>query len=183
MRATAVALAVLAGAAAAVPAAAFDPTGEVVFRISGGAASGASFDAERVVGPAVNVAIADDGGWTGDVAGEDVSLEVTDTKITGANVNLTVSSKGDATTIEGLFFGRRVRVTVDGRKLDGRLGACSFEMKRKKPGLYSGDVGCVARGATFPSTAWATMTLTGEASGTPPREPQFALALLGVLPG
>ena len=182
MRATVPAVGLVALLAGA-PATAFEPTGELTFRPGIGMASGASFDDEMVVGPGVNMARQEDGAWVGDVAGRDVELEVSPGKVNGVNVSLSLVEKDGQTLIEGLFFGQRVRIELDAKKLHGRFGACSIDLQRKAPGVFYGDLGCVyGSGAAFPSVAKATLRLSGLAAEKAPPMPQFALGLLAILP-
>ncbi len=176
--------ALLAGLA--LPALAFDPSGEVQFvasgTLSGGA--GAAYDAERVVGPMANLTRRDDGGWVGDLAGQNIDLEVSDRKLAGANVDIHLERSADKTTVRGLYFGKRISLELGPKTMSGRVGACSIDLERKAPGVFRGDVGCVdPRGGLMPQTAKATLKLTGDAASTYPPMPQFALALMAVLPG
>ncbi len=186
MRATVRSLAVLAALAAAgagAPALAFEPTGEMSFFPQGGVGSTASFDAQTVVGPIVNLTEQDGGGWAGDLDGENIDLALDDGHLTGVNVNLWLRTRAGRTEIEGLFFGLRVHLELDGKRLKGRFGACSLDLARKRPGYYYGDVGCMSgRPQVLPTTAKATLQLSGEAAADRPPLPQFAFALLAILP-
>ncbi|HUL58539.1 MAG TPA: hypothetical protein VLU43_04655 [Anaeromyxobacteraceae bacterium] len=182
MRATVLAVGVAALLAGA-PATAFDPTGEMTFRPGVGIAIGASFDDELVVGPGVNMARQEDGAWAGDLAGRNVELEVVPGRLNGANVSLALSENNGLTRIEGLFFGQRVRIQMDGKRFRGRVGACSVDLERKAPGIFIGDIGCVrGSGQEFPTVARATLRLSGVAAENAPPMPQFALGLLAILP-
>lgn len=159
----------------------FEPTGELRFHASGGVGSGASYDDQRVVGPSVNLTRREDGSWAGDLAGEGVSLDVDAGRATGPNVNLRFAQKQGRSEVEGLVFGRRVRVTLDAKRLQGRVGECSFDLARKGAALR-GDVGCVG-GRGGPASAKATLQLIGDAADENPPLPQLAFALVGALPG
>ncbi len=175
------ALAALAAAPAFAQETPYEPTGEVRFH-AGGLGSGASFSADRVVGPSVNMTRREDGGWAGDLRGHDLDLRATDTRLMGPNVNLLFSQKGDRVEVEGLFFNQRIRVKLDARKLEGRFGACSMDMARSKEGsTFRGDVGCLRAG--MPASGKGAIQLLGEAAGSKPPLPQLALALTAVLPG
>ena len=180
-----IALALAAGAFA--PALAdeqgFAPTGEIRFVAYGALASGAAWSADRIVGPVVNMARREDGGWAGDLLGHDLSLNLDSNRLSGPNVNLLFSQKGSKIDVEGLFYGQRVRITMDGKKLEGRMGDCSYQFKRSRSGLaYQGDVGCMRRGAIFPAAGKAGLELLGEAAGPNPPLPQLTLALVAILP-
>jgi hypothetical protein len=168
---------------AALPAAAFDPTGEVLFHIRGSAGTSAAFDGDRLVGPDVNLTRQDGGGWAGDLKGQNLDLDVTPKRVSGPNVNLVFSQKGGRTEIEGLFYGVRVRIAMDRKRLKGRIGSCSLDLGRKAPSLFHGDVGCIRRGATFPQAGKGALELSGEAANELPPLPQLAFALIAVLPG
>lgn len=180
------ALAVALLSATALPAAAesppFEATGELRFHGYGSIGTSAAFDDQRLVGPTVNLTRREDGTWGGDLAGQDMDLTVTATRVSGPNVNLILTRKGDRVDVEGLFFNTRFRVTLDAKRLTGRFGDCSFDMTRRRDGSFNGDVGCLRRGATFPVAAKATLTFLGQAADASPPQPQFALALLAVLP-
>ncbi len=141
--------------ATALPAAAqpdpFEATGELRFHGYGAIGTSAAFDAQRLIGPTVNLTRRDDGTWGGDLAGQDMDLTVTATRVSGPNVNLILSRKGDRLDVEGLFFNTRFRVTVDAKRLTGRFGECSFDMTRRRDGSFSGDVGCLRGRAVRPS--------------------------------
>lgn len=181
MRATLPALACAAALAAAPVALAIESTGEVVFRPRGSMASSASFDDERVVGPVVNMTRVEEGEWAGDVNGADVDLHVANGRIEGSSFTLDYSRDGEKVAVEGLIGGVRVRVAMDAKRMHGRFGVCSIDLKRKRVGLYEGDVGCL-RGGNFPVTAKATLELYGQAATADAPQPQLALALVSVLP-
>jgi hypothetical protein len=170
----------------ALPAAAqetpFEPTGELRFHGYGSIGTSASYDDGRLVGPTVNLTRREDGTWGGDLGGQNMDLDVTEKRVTGPNVSLSVSQKGGRTDVEGLFLNQRFRVSMDGKRLHGRFGECSFDMARKRGGAFQGDVGCLRRGASFPASAKATLALIGTAAEAAPPLPQFALALVAVLP-
>jgi hypothetical protein len=160
----------------------FEPKGEIRFHASAGLGSGASFDETRIVGPAVNLTRREDGSWAGDIAGEDVSLYGGDTKLRGPNVNLTFKQKNGKTDVEGLFYGNRVRISVDAKKIKGRYGTCSFDLTRRGPPMYRGDVGCMRQDERLPVAGKAAIELIGEAAGEKPPGAQLGLALVAILP-
>jgi hypothetical protein len=169
----------LAGAAQDRPP--FEATGEIRFHGYGTVGTSAAYDGERLIGPTVNLTRREDGTWGGDLAGQNMDLEVTDRRISGPNVSLNISQKDGRTEVEGLFFNQRFRVSLDAKRLRGRFGECSFDMERKR-GRYQGDVGCVRPRAAFPSSAKATLSLIGTAGDAAPPLPQLALALVAILP-
>lgn len=160
----------------------FEPTGEVRFRGSGAFATGASFDASRVVGPSVNLTRRDDGTWAGDLAGHDLDLRLQKDRLTGPNVNITFRTGGGKTKVEGLFFGRRVRVEIDGKRLTGRFGSCSVDLVRRGVQHFHGDVGCAPQAGSMGTSGKGSMTLYGEAAEESPPMPQFALAIVAIMP-
>ena len=160
----------------------FEATGELRFHGYGTVGTSAAFDGERLVGPTVNLTRREDGTWGGDLAGQNMDLEVTDRRVSGPNVSLSFSQKGGRTEVEGLFFNQRFRVSLDAKRLRGRFGECSFDLVRKRGGAYQGDVGCMRPRAAFPAAAKATLSLIGAAADAAPPLPQFALALIAILP-
>ncbi len=174
------------GASRAQAARAFEATGELSFHAQGTVGAGAAFDEDRVVGPNVDVARRDDGFWVGELLGLNVSLSVASDRISGPNVDLhVVKEKNEVVAIRGSFFGRRVYLEFGPKTLSGRMGACSVDLARKIPGTYAGDVGCTSTNPRdiFPLTARATLRLSGQAAEKAPPQPQFALALMAIIPG
>jgi hypothetical protein len=182
LRAPAAALALALAAPVAAQDTPFEPTGELRF-VGGGFGSGASFDSERIVGPVVNLTRRDDGSWAGDIGGQDLDLHQTKGGLQAPNVNLKFSSKDGKTRIEGLYFGQRVRVDMDRKKLTARFGSCSMTLERRGAPVYRGEIGCLGGGERLPRTARVNLELIGEAAAETPPLPHFALALLAVLPG
>jgi hypothetical protein len=161
----------------------YEPTGEIRFVAYGALSSGASWSAERVVGPAVNMTRREDGGWAGDLLGHDLSLNLDKDRLSGPNVNLLFSQKGGKIAIEGLYYNQRVRISMDGKKLQGRMGECSYDLARTKSGtVFRGDVGCMRLGQSVPAAGKAGIELFGEAASPNPPLPQLALALVAILP-
>ena len=160
----------------------FEPTGEVQLLVSGGVGSSAAWDVNRVVGPSVNMARDERGGWAGSLGSHGTALVVTPTQISGTGVSLRVEQRDGLLRVEGLFFSQRVRVELEPKQLASLLGGCSGELKRVEPGLFSGQIGCLGRGAAN-QVSPATLRLTGQAAGREPPMPQLAFALLAVLLG
>jgi hypothetical protein len=171
--------ALLALALLASPALAFEPTGEVLFR--GG--SSASFDGERIVGPTVNLTLAEGGYWTGDILGENVDLTVSPDRIRGPNIELVIQTSKDTTTVRGNAFGRRINLEYGPRGLSGRVGTCNYDFKRLRDGGFGGNVGCMSPGSSLPRVGSTGLRLVGQAALPSPPQPQFAIALVATLPG
>lgn len=168
-------------AAVAQPAPEYQPMGEVVFRVSGGISTGASYDEGRIIGPSVNLEESEGGGWIGDIGGNPVELEVDGDKVTGAAVDLFMKQEKDQLVIRGNLLNRRISLEVSPKKMSGRAGDCSIDLKFKAPGVYVGNIGC-ARGTQMPQTARAEMRVAGTAAEPKPPLPQFMLAVVSVLP-
>lgn len=185
---------VLLLAAAATPAAAqegaapgpFEATGEIRFRVQGQITTSASYNADRVVGPAVNVTRREDGTWAGDLLGENLDLHAADAKpqelkVEGAGFTLVQRPlKGGGHELEGLFNGVRFRATVEPKRVKARFGNCSVDVS-KKGAVYRGDLGCLEPGQALPRTGSAVLDLMGDALERGPF-PQLGLALMSVLP-
>ena len=126
-----VTLALVAGALparAADPEAPFVASGEVVYRTS------AAYDATRVRGPNVNMAVTKDGRWGGNLLAKDVMLQATPEKITGAGVNLVVKQDATTVSVEGMISGIRVRVKATATTFVGRVGNRQVECGREADG-------------------------------------------------
>jgi hypothetical protein len=165
---------------------AFQASGEIVFLSTGGFGSSAAFDDRRIVGPSVNLTRDEEGSWGGGLAGQEVSLAVAPDRITGAGVDLHVERKGDATSLRGIWFQRRISLEFTPRSISGRAGQiCSVDVERKAPGVYQGSVGCVVQQPLRMQQAAvssASIRLAGDAALPSPPMPQFALGLVAVLP-
>lgn len=186
-------------------------SGEIFFLTAGGTGSSAVFDDRRILGPSVNLTRGEEGTWDGDLSGQNVSLAIAPDRIAGAGVDLHVERQGEVTSLRGVWFQRRVSLDLGPKNVTGRAGpACSVDVERKAPGVYQGSVGCVVRaqplpggpitvaGPIFPDDSIlpsrvsptrqqlvatrATLRLAGDAASPTPPMPQFALALLAVLP-
>jgi hypothetical protein len=156
-------------APAAAPAAdAFTPTGEVRIRLS------AAFDATRVRGPNANLSVRSDGRWGGTLAGKSVRLEVTPTRISGANVTLTVAREADRLSVQGTAAGgARVRIIATKTSIDAQVGKRTFNATRDAGGEWR--QANQAGGATnFRFTGTAADPLTAP-------EPQWILAVIAAL--
>ena len=104
-----------------------------------------------------------------------------ETKLSGPNVNLTFKQKGGKMEVEGLFYGERVRLSVDARD-QGPLrqvlvrshaqGAADIPRGR---GLHEPGVAAAAAGK-------ASIELIGKAAADVPPGPQVGLAFVAILP-
>jgi hypothetical protein len=165
---------------------AFNASGEVFFVTQGGTGTSAAFGGSRVVGPSVNLSRRDDGSWAGDFAGRSVILSAMTDGVTGTGVELHLEARGDTTTIRGIVFEQRVSLELTPKRIAGRAGPnCSLDLARHAPGIFEGQIGCIAPAQTRltgGSVTRATLRLAGDAAAVSPPMPQFALALVGVLP-
>ncbi len=168
-------------AAAQTPPPIFQPTGEVYFIGVGGVGSGASYTEDRVIGPNVNLTRRDDGGWAGDLLGQNVDITVTPTRLSAPNFDVHIERKGDELAVRGTVFGQRFSMEMTPRELSGRSGNCSFDLSRRQPGVLRGNVGCTDPRSVFPATATGTLKLSGDAAEREPSLPQLALALIAAL--
>jgi hypothetical protein len=156
-------------------------TGEVYFLAWGEVGVGISYGDDRIVGPNVNLTRRDDGGWAGDLLGQNVDLMVTPTRLSAPNFDVHVERKADLLVVRGNVFGRRFSIEMTPKELSGRSGNCSFDLSRRGPGLLRGSVGCADPRSTFPSTGTSTLKLAGDAAQREPSLPQLALALIAAL--
>jgi hypothetical protein len=145
------------------PDAPFVSTGEVVYRAS------AAYDATRVRGPNVNMAVTKDGRWGGNLLTKEVMLKVEPGRITGAGVNLVVKQDPSSLSVEGTISGIRVRVKATATTFVGRVGDRQVECARE-PGGY-----CYLAGGRT-----ATMHFKGTAGSWPDVPmPQWIFAVIG----
>lgn len=168
----------LAGAAQSVS---FQATGEVFFLGWDSIGSGASYSDDRVVGPNVNLTRREDGGWAGDLLGQNVDLTVTPTRLSAPNLDIHLERKGDELTVRGNLFGRHFNLEKTPKSVSGRSGNCSFDLSRRQPGVMRGGVGCTDPRSIFPATATGMLKLAGNAAEREPSLPQLALALIAVM--
>jgi hypothetical protein len=176
----------------ALPAAAFAPTGEVLFRTRSGMYAGVAYSGERIVGPGVDLSrVPDNGGWAGTIEGAHTQLWPTRDGLSGeavvsdlpsAKITLHISRSKDGTEVRGLFFGAMAHLEIAPKEISGRMGDCSLELTRRAPGIYEGEVGCTPRGVSFPQLSKGTLRLLGDAAHPDAPMPQLALALMAVLP-
>ncbi len=159
----------------------FQATGEVFFLGWDGIGSGASYSEDRIVGPNVNLTRRDDGGWAGDLLGQNVDLAVTPTRLSAPNLDVHGEKKGDELTVRGNVFGRRFSLQKTPKSVSGRSGNCSFDLSRRQPGVMQGEVGCTDPRSVFPATGHGTLKLAGNAAEREPSLPQLALALIAVM--
>src|SRR5215510_12584444 len=89
----------------------FEPTGRVLVGppIRG---PSASFDDNRVIGPAINVSRRPDGTWAGWIRGQAVNLVVKSNQISDASLTLNVRELPEGVEVRGLWVG------VPGRDAD-----------------------------------------------------------------
>jgi hypothetical protein len=145
----------------------FVSTGEVVYRNS------AAFDATRVRGPTVNMAITKDGRWGGNLLQKDVMLKVTPDRISGAGVNLVVKKAGGKLTVEGLVNNVRVRLEASADKFVGRVGTAQVESTREPGSDWWVNAG---------SGRQATIRFKGDAGKMPDVPmPQWVFAVIGAI--
>ena len=143
----------------------FVSTGEIVYRTS------AAYDATRVRGPNVNMAITKDGRWGGNLLAKDVMLKIAPDRITGAGVNLVVKQDADSLSVEGMISGIRVRVKATATTFVGRVGNDQVECGREPDGY------CYLSGSRT-----NTMHFKGTAKQWPDVPmPQWIFAVIGAI--
>jgi hypothetical protein len=152
-------------ARAAEPEAPFVSTGEIVYRTS------AAYDATRVRGPNVNMAVTKDGRWGGNLLTKDVMLKVEPGRISGAGVNLVVKQDAKSLSVEGMISGIRVRVNATATTFVGRVGERQVECGRQADGY------CYMSGGRT-----ASMHFKGTANRWPDVPmPQWIFAVIGAI--
>jgi hypothetical protein len=150
---------------AAEPEVPFVSTGEIVYRTS------AAYDATRVRGPNVNMAVTKDGHWGGNLLAKDVMLKVAPDRITGAGVNLIVKQDAASVSVEGMISGIRVRFKATAKDFVGRVGDRQVECGREANGY------CYMSGGRTSS-----MHFKGTANNWPDVPmPQWIFAVIGAI--
>ncbi len=158
---------ILPQTAAAQGEAPFMAQGEIVYQGS------AAYDATRVRGPKVNMALTKDGKWGGTLEGKDVLLTVKPDRISGAGVNLQVSQDATALSVEGMISGIRIRVKATAKEITARVGNRQVELARHPDGYWHLAGGPKAVGA---------IKLKGTADRVPEVPmPQWIFALIGAM--
>lgn len=136
----------------------------------------ASFDANRVIGPAINVSRRSDGTWAGWIRDRAVNLHLKGNEIGDASVTLRIQELPDGVEVRGLWI-----QAPRSQDISIRVTATEFYAREPhvRPPIYLESAeapGHYGRGA-FANA----VELVGEAALPHPPEPQFALALLGAL--
>ncbi|HVO18649.1 MAG TPA: hypothetical protein VMU15_05300 [Anaeromyxobacter sp.] len=165
----------VAGRSTVIP---FHPTGAI-------ASEGleAVFDAEHVVGSRVEMSLDSGGSWSGTLLGRPAGIEVGPDRIDGTGCHLEVRHRGDLLRLDGVVAGRNVHVTVSRSGLYGYSdgGACAFDYMPLGGGTYRGVYACPPSGMQL-SSLRGEVRMSGAAAAQDPPIPQFALALVSVLP-
>ena len=129
----------------------------------------AAYGPGRVRGPGVNLTDGGDGEWKGSIKDLDGIFKVTETRISGARLNLVMDRDGEEWTCQGTVDGKRVRIERSRDGLVARYDNRLYDLKRVAPDLW----------ASVP--AGPGIRVKGDAAGKSPYYPQFILALLAVL--
>ncbi len=160
------------------PVPSFTRQGEIVYSAAGSSGSSAAWDARSVRGPAVNLTLTDAGLWGGTIQERAVLLRARDGRITGEGVDLFVNAEGDTVHLQGLWFGRMVRIDVSPRTLSASpfAGVCAMELSPGDDGFWRGFGGCGGR----LDMVW--MKLRGVAADPSAEMPQWFFAFLAALP-
>lgn|GEM_PF-4439926 len=140
-------------------------TPEKPFVATGGIAStvgSASFDADAIVGPKINIKKENDTDWRGSI--KEQTIDVTDhgELISGVNLHMKIDQQPNHLTITGQLAGRMFRFEVTPDQLKVVTDTRSDTLPRTSPSQY------------------ASVNLSGDAIDPAKRpEPQFAFALMG----
>ncbi len=156
----------------------FEPLGEIIFATPSRRTITA-FDDSKVIGPGVSLTRNSDGSWSGWLQGRAVQLEAHSGRVDGATLSLNIEERDDGgVEIRGHWSVNRkseqlyLRVTPGELFARGSTGSQSLFLKARGVSRYGGEF--------FGDYA---VELNGAAALPHPREPQFALALLGTLSG
>ncbi len=129
----------------------------------------AAYGPTVVRGPAVNLTDMGNGEWKGNIKDLSGIFTVTETRISGGNLNMVMERDGDGWTCQGTVDGNRVRIVLSPDGLVARYGNRFYELKRVAVDLW----------ATVP--VGPAIRVKGDAAGSSPFYPQFIFALLAVL--
>ncbi len=146
-----------AGAVGPEKSTAFEPTGTIVFM-----RGSASFDANRVAGPRINVTKRSDGTWAGTLDEQSVDVTVTGNRIVGAFMTLSWEQSSNGVLITGQWLGRILRFQVTPEQVLVRTPNRSLTLNKKAEGEYGPG---------------GELRLTGEARVLNPPMPQFGFAM------
>jgi hypothetical protein len=141
------------------PGSAFEPLGGVFYR-----GRSATFSADRIVGPEVDLIRRADGSWGGRMHGHTVDVDEYPGRIAGTNLKLSVQQSTQGLILAGLWLEEMVRFEITPQKLTIRTPKYALTLQATGPGTYGQD---------------GLVRLTGGAAQLAPRMPQFALALAG----
>jgi hypothetical protein len=145
----------------------FAPDGEIQFRAS------ASYDATRVRGPNVNMALTRSGQWGGNVLGKDMVVDARPDRISGSGINLQVTRDATAISVEGTVDAKRVVVKATKDSLRARVGNRQIECTRRPDGYWH---------LTGGSPGIAAIRMKGSADRLPDVPmPQWIFAVIGAV--
>jgi len=143
------------------------PAGELVWTDLTGVSPPrrASFDEWRVNGPRMALRRGPGGTWVGKVGGREVTLTTAPGKVSGAGVELALTSdeKGGV-AVDGLWGGRQVHLLLAKDRISGTIPGGKIDLTDMGAGMFNSYQGLL------------------QISG-PPDMPQVVLALLGLIVG
>ncbi len=155
----------------------YQPEGEVFVALPRTAGVTNSYGRYRVVGPSTSLSRNLEGRWGGTLGGQTVLLDVTDGRIRGAGVELTVRRDGDALHVSGLWRNARLDLDFQPTHIGGTPGGgCSLDLRLTEGTTWRGFLAC-------PNPDAVTVRLEGAAMEVPDvAMPQWLFAFLGALP-
>ncbi len=118
----------------------FSAKGEVSWKDLTGAnpARRASFDDWRVRGPTVSLTRSPEGRWVGKARGLQVSLTAASGKITGGDIDLSLTFDDDGNiVVDGLWGGKRVRLVLAKNRISGVLPGGPVDMTDMGTGMFN----------------------------------------------
>jgi len=152
---------------------ALEPEGRVL--VHGGLRGpSASFGADRVIGPTINMTRGADGEWVGWLRGVALNLAVADGQISSSTLTMNVQELSDGIEIRGLWnaeppgLGDQISIRVTRKELYVREPFVN-------PPVYLDGIG---EGSYGTGRFGNSVELIGTAAQLHPPQPQFALALL-----
>jgi hypothetical protein len=138
----------------------FRPSGEILFFDAS-----AAFDANRVIGPHVNVSRRSDGSWAGTIEQDVVDINVTADRLTGANLKASIQHNKRGLVISGQWRDLILYYQIGSDQVLIRSPNYSLSLLSSEPGIYG---------------PYRQLKLIGEAAKADPPMPQFVLALVAI---
>ena len=118
----------------------FSPNGEIIWKDLTGVSPPrrVTFDDWRVKGPSVSLTRASESRWVGRARGLDVVLTTAPGKISGGDVDLSLTfDDAGAIVLEGLWGGKRVKLNLAKTKISGSIPGGPVDLTDMGTGMFN----------------------------------------------